>query len=309
MKKCSSSSNNATRRTSSLSSSSSRCVVVAPRTGRCLLVLLSVLVSTRRDSNPVTSVMAWVPASSRRYSAATRYANRRNYSFAGATIGVVDNSVNRRRSSLSSSPPPSSLPSSSRLSASTPISMSSGSLHGQNACFLPLKQLDMDYYAPRIVQIAGAYPGLTKSEFESVTSEPPPDLGQWSYDFSDPDGPQVGTVAIDGSEVVHSCGDPVAVVAEHPSLGVSLPEDIAEPVDLIVLVDRSKRGQFKERKFMVVGGSGDSSSEELQIAAYASKQEMPEGSEILGHVVLVQIPWLPSMAPTKTGFMEEDEYF
>lgn len=28
-----------------------------------------------------------------------------------------------------------------------------GSIHGQNACFLPLKQLDQDYYAPRIVQV------------------------------------------------------------------------------------------------------------------------------------------------------------
>ena len=32
-------------------------------------------------------------------------------------------------------------------------SMSIGSLHGQNSCFLPLKQLDQDYCAPRIVQV------------------------------------------------------------------------------------------------------------------------------------------------------------
>jgi len=32
-------------------------------------------------------------------------------------------------------------------------SMSLGSLHGQNSCFLPLKQLDQDYFAPRIVQV------------------------------------------------------------------------------------------------------------------------------------------------------------
>ena len=28
-----------------------------------------------------------------------------------------------------------------------------GSLHGEDSCFLPLKQLDQDYYAPRIVQV------------------------------------------------------------------------------------------------------------------------------------------------------------
>jgi len=28
-----------------------------------------------------------------------------------------------------------------------------GAIHGENACFLPLKQLDQDYYAPRIIQV------------------------------------------------------------------------------------------------------------------------------------------------------------
>ena len=31
--------------------------------------------------------------------------------------------------------------------------LSKGSLHGENACFLPIKQLDQDYYAPRIIQV------------------------------------------------------------------------------------------------------------------------------------------------------------
>ncbi|KAG7353430.1 hypothetical protein IV203_002785 [Nitzschia inconspicua] len=188
--------------------------------------------------------------------------------------------------------------------ASTPT-MSTGSLHGQNSCFLPLKQLDQDYYAPRIVQIAGAYPGLTKEEFFAVKSEPSPELGQWTYDFSDPDGPQLGTVAIEGSNVVASCEDPVVIIAEHPSLAVPLPEVIKDPVDLIVLVDRAAN-RFAERKFLVLSISGGN---ELKIGAFPSKQDLPEGCEILGQVVLCQIPWLPSMKPTKSGFMEVDEYF
>lgn len=31
--------------------------------------------------------------------------------------------------------------------------MAAGNKHGENACFLPLEQLDQDYYAPRIVQV------------------------------------------------------------------------------------------------------------------------------------------------------------
>lgn len=36
-----------------------------------------------------------------------------------------------------------------QLQAATTV----GGLHGENSCFLPLKQLDQDYYAPRIVQV------------------------------------------------------------------------------------------------------------------------------------------------------------
>lgn len=178
-------------------------------------------------------------------------------------------------------------------------------MHGQDACFLPLKQLDQDYFAPRIVQIAGAYPGITRDEFFAVTSEASPAQGQWIYDFSDPDGPQLGTVALEGSQIVDGVVDPAVIIAEHFSIGVALPKAITEPVDLIVLVDRAEKG-FAERKFLVLDVPGE---EGLVIGAYPTKKDMPAGAEILGLVVLVQVPWLPSMAPTKTGFMEADEYF
>jgi hypothetical protein len=179
-----------------------------------------------------------------------------------------------------------------------------GNTHGQESCFLPLKQLDQDYYAPRIIQIAGAYPGITKEEFNAVSSEPSPDQGQWTYDFSDPDGPQVGTVALEGNNVVAACEDPVVVIAEHFTMGLQLPEAIKDPVDLVVLVDRSKT-HFGERKFLVFDVPGEG----ISIAAFTTKSELPPNAEILGQVDMVQVPWLPSMTPTKTGFIEADEYF
>ena len=167
--------------------------------------------------------------------------------------------------------------------------------HGQDACFLPIKQLEQDYFSPRIVQIAGGYPGITKEDFLAVSSEPSPEQGQWTYDFSDPDGPQLGTVAMEGSQIVHDAEDPVVVIAEHFSIGVELPKAITEAVDLIVFADRAKTG-FDERKFLVVDVPGEDG---LVITAYPTKNDMPEGAEILGRVEVVQIPWLPSMAPTK----------
>ena len=138
-----------------------------------------------------------------------------------------------------------------------------------------------------------------------MSSEPAPPEGQWTYDFSDPDGPQLGTVALEGSNVVSACEDPVAIIAEHTSLAVPLPDAIKDPVDLIVLVDRAQN-RFSERKFLVLKEQG---STELTIGAFPSKADLPDGCEILGHVLLTQIPWLPSMKKTKTGFMEVDEYF
>mmetsp|Transcript_27171 Transcript_27171/g.63731 ORF Transcript_27171/g.63731 Transcript_27171/m.63731 type:complete len:224 (+) Transcript_27171:69-740(+) len=179
-----------------------------------------------------------------------------------------------------------------------------GGLHGENSCFLPLKQLDQDYYAPRIIQIAGAYPGVTREEFFAVNSEATPDQGSWTYDFSDPDGPQLGTVAIESSNVVACAEDPIVIIAEHSSIGVPLPPVIEDEVDIIVLVDRAAN-TFAERKFLVVDVPGSG----LVIGAFATKSDLPDDYEILGQVVYCQVPWLPAMKSTKTGFMEEDEYF
>lgn len=109
---------------------------------------------------------------------------------------------------------------------------------------------------------------------------------------------------MDGSNVVAACEDPVAIIAEHTSLSVPLPDAIKDPVDLIVLVDRAAN-RFSERKFLVLDlpGSG------VTIGAFPTKEELPANCEILGQVLLCQIPWLPSMKKTKTGFLEVDEYF
>ena len=100
------------------------------------------------------------------------------------------------------------------------------------------------------------------------------------------------------------CDDPVVIIAEHTSLNVPLPSTITDPVDLVVLVDRALN-RFSERKFLVI----DIPESGLYIGAFPTKQDLPAGCEILGQAVLVQIPWLPSMTPTKTGFLEADEYF
>ena len=153
-------------------------------------------------------------------------------------------------------------------------------------------------------KIAGSYPGVTREDYFAVTSEETPVQGQWTYDFSDPDGPQLGTVAIESSNVVACAEDPIVLIAEHTSIGVPLPDVITEPVDIIVLIDRAAN-TFAERKFLVL----DSPERGVTIGAFPSRTDLPSDCEIIGQVVLCQVPWLPSMKPTKTGFLEADEYF
>jgi len=179
-----------------------------------------------------------------------------------------------------------------------------GGIHGENSCFLPLKQLDQDYYAPRIVQIAGPYPGVTREEYFAVTSEEVAEPGQWTYDFSDPDGPQLGTVAVESSNVVALAEDPVVLIADHFAIGIPLPDAIKDPVDIIVMVDRAAT-TFAERKFLLLDAPGKG----IVIGAFETRETLPIDCEIIGQVVFCQVPWLPSMKKTKTGFLEADEYF
>lgn len=137
-----------------------------------------------------------------------------------------------------------------------------------------------------------------------MQSQPAAEMGQWSYDFSDPDGPQMGTVAVRGSELIANCEDPVVIICEHFALGVPLPEILTDPVDLLVVVDRAKTG-YAERKFLVIEIPGEG----IVIRAFPTKAEVPANSNILGQVIFVQIPWLPCMKKTKSGFQEEDELF
>ena len=116
----------------------------------------------------------------------------------------------------------------------------------------------------------------------------------------------MGTVALPGMTSVYETEDPVVIIADHISLGVTLPPAVTEPVDLVVLCDRA-RTTFAERRFLVL--ELEDAPGEVTIAAFGSKGEMPANAKIRGQVTLVQIPWLPNMTKKKSGFMEDDELF
>jgi len=66
-------------------------------------------------------------------------------------------------------------------------------LHGSSTCFLPLDQLRDDLRWPRLLRVAGAYPGLTGAEIAAppMCAEPPAN-GFWNYEFPDAHGSEFG---------------------------------------------------------------------------------------------------------------------
>lgn len=71
----------------------------------------------------------------------------------------------------------------------------------------------------------GVYPGLTAQELLAPASTEAPAYGMWAYDFSDPEGPQMGTVALPASALVHACIDPVVVIASNDALNIDMRGD------------------------------------------------------------------------------------
>ncbi|CAM9606364.1 unnamed protein product, partial [Phaeothamnion confervicola] len=120
-------------------------------------------------------------------------------------------------------------------------------LHGTGSRYMPIVQIKSSQEYPRTVAVAGVYPGLTPDEFLTPQSSEPAELGKWQYDFTDPDGPQMGTVALPGSAQLNSLDDPVIVVARNDVLGIELPKG---DVSTLVVADRADT-EFEMGKFFV----------------------------------------------------------
>ncbi|CAN0045854.1 unnamed protein product, partial [Heterosigma akashiwo] len=171
-------------------------------------------------------------------------------------------------------------------------------LHGTGSRFLSVIQLKSDEVAPRIIQIAGTYPGLTPEDLNAPQSSPPAERGMWQYDFTDPEGPQMGTVALPPSDLVDFMVDPVCVVADNLSLGIQLND---EQTEVLVTIDRALR-EHQPNKFF----AWQTPDNQVVIRWF---EEVPAGHECLGQVMLTTIPHLEYMGSSKSGFMEADEDF
>ena len=165
--------------------------------------------------------------------------------------------------------------------------------HGDNFKYMSVIQGSKSEHFPRIVQIAGLYPGLTPEELMAPSSSPAAEPGFWTYSFPDPEDPNVGVIAVPGSDVVSDCLDPVAVIAKSPSLGFK-----GDEVEMVVIIDRADT-DFVSGEFYAF----QTFENQVEIL-WADRVD--GFSAVLGKVVLCMAP-ADRNAPLPSGFLEDDD--
>lgn len=175
------------------------------------------------------------------------------------------------------------------------LSMRSGG-HGDGFKFIPIHQAKQLENFPRIVPIAGVYPDITPQDLLAPSPTLPVRKGSWTYDFSTPDGPQLGTVALPPSDQMTACVDPVAVISTNVALGI---KNLAFDVEVVLVIDRGNTA-FKAETFYAL------KSPTNEVVIRWSDQMLP-GYEIIGKVVMCTVPWVEGMRSKKSGFIEDDE--
>ncbi len=98
----------------------------------------------------------------------------------------------------------------------------------------------------------------------------------------------------------------VCVIADVGSLGIPVPEEAGDDVDVLVILDKDMSAGFRERRFY---GLRDQSGM-LSFKGFHSESEFDQvRSEVVGEVMVVKVPWVEGMGGKATGFSEESELF
>ena len=167
------------------------------------------------------------------------------------------------------------------------------SKHGQNFKFLDIfKSTNEDHY-PRIVPIAGEFPGITEEQLLAPYSNEPVPAGTWAYDFS-----AAGSFACPPSSVVTEAEDPVAIVTTNTALGIKVA--VEDELECVCIVDRG------DRKFDAQGFFLYKCPEGVMEMGSATTERKPEGYTIMGRLVITAVPWHPGMEKKSTGFLEDE---
>lgn len=169
-------------------------------------------------------------------------------------------------------------------------------LHGSGFCFMPLLQLTNDDQWPRVLRVAGEYPGLTAKELaappSTVEAAAP---GSWTFEFPDAYSSEFGMIAIPGYDLIRHSVDPVVVVAKSEALGLPLVKE----QEVLVVVDRDDV-EFDERAFFAYADADG------RIVMRRFESQTSDFS-IVGKIILIQLPFDPSTQPKSGTWLEEGD--
>jgi hypothetical protein len=121
--------------------------------------------------------------------------------------------------------------------------------------------------------------------------------GKFTFDFSDPSGPQLGTVAVPGSDVLTFADDPVAIVTHNSHLGIKTTAE--EGIEIVAIVDRMDT-KFNPDMFFVFRTPENT-------VDMGSMDTLAPGYDILGRIILTMVPAMQGDKRASTGWLEEDE--
>jgi len=169
--------------------------------------------------------------------------------------------------------------------------------HGQGFHFMPMIRTGSKEHFPRILPIAGVFPGITTQELLAPRPNPSAPQGSWSYDFSDIGGVQLGKVAIPGADIITDAVDPVVIITSNTALKIQAVTEI----EMLLVIDRKDPEPFDADNFYLFRRLD---TDELEVLWC---ERPPADKEILGKVVTAVLPWVPGMKKAASGFAEEDE--
>ena len=167
--------------------------------------------------------------------------------------------------------------------------------HGDGFRFMPVAKLNSEEYWPQILPIAGVLGEMTVEELFAPAQVNKPAQGMWTYDFSNPDMPQLGTVAFPGSERLYWCNDPVVVIGTNEQLNLKM----SEAVEVMLVIDRADRQWDKDSSFFLFQTPDNSMS------VMWSDGGVPAGHSILGKVAVVAAPLTETMRGEESMFEED----
>lgn len=172
--------------------------------------------------------------------------------------------------------------------------------HKDDFHFLPIISVSGTDHFPRILHIAGVYPGITKQELFSCPTPRPTRPEQFTFEFPTPHSAKSGIIAIPGSNLMTNCREPVAVVSTCKALEIEASEDL----EVVVIVDRGETSFTSSDHFYLALNRSELDHDSPLRILWLDKSEISQ-YEIVGKVVLCLLPCNPNEDLT-SSFMEED---